>query len=120
MPVIWLSGTLDQATVTLLDLELAQGATGLTGVIIDLTGLRLIDSAGFDALVSIHWRASTRGDQLLFRHGPHVARQPVELTRAVRRRSRSAARPFGMIEQNLSFAGIDLDHSPFDDRPEAA
>jgi anti-anti-sigma regulatory factor len=86
--IMWLSGALDQATVTLLDRELDGQAIGLMGLVVDLTGLVFIDAPGLDALVGIHWRAAKRGDRLSFRHGPHVAQRPVELTRTVRLRSR--------------------------------
>jgi ABC-type transporter Mla MlaB component len=88
--VIWLSGALDQATVTLLEYELDRQTIGQMGLVVDLTGLVLIDSAGLDALVGIHWRASTRGEQLSFRHGPYVEQRPVDLTRAARQRARWA------------------------------
>jgi anti-anti-sigma regulatory factor len=123
MLVMWLSGALDRATVTLLDYELDRRAIGQIDLVVDVTGLILIDSAGLDALVGIHWRASTRGEQLSFRHGPHVAQRPFELTRAVRRRSRWG-RPAGVTDEDfyvaLAMACVDVDHPPSDDRPEAA
>jgi anti-sigma B factor antagonist len=124
MPVMWLSGALDQATVTLLDHELDGRAIGLLGLVVDLTGLTFIDSAGLDALVRMHWRSSTRGEQLSFRHGPQVAQRPVELTRNVRRRSRWMAHAAGVSGENSAFAlamtSVVVDHPPSDDRPEAA
>jgi anti-anti-sigma factor len=124
MLIMWLTGALDQATVTLLDRELDGQAIGLMGLVVDLTGLVFIDSPGLDALVGIHWRASKRGDRLSFRHGPHVAQRPVELTRTVRLRSRSAARTAGMSDEDfyfaLAMACVDVDHPWSGDRPEAA
>ena len=67
--VMWLSGELDQATVMLLDREVDRRAVGMMHLVVDLTGLEFIDSAGSDALVGIHWRVSKRGDHLSFRHG---------------------------------------------------
>jgi anti-anti-sigma factor len=101
MSVLRLSGTLDQATVTLLDRELDGQAIGLTGLLVDLTGLHFIDSPGLDALVGIHWRASKRGDRLTFRHGTHIAPRPVELTRAVRLRSPSGGGYHGRERREL-------------------
>jgi anti-anti-sigma factor len=124
MPIVWLGGALDQATVTLLDRELDGQTSSLMHLVVDLTGLVFIDSAGFDALVGIHWRASTRGEPLCFRHGQHVAQQPIELTRGVRRRSRAAAHTAGVGDDAfylaVAMASVDVDHPPFDDRPEAA
>jgi ABC-type transporter Mla MlaB component len=130
MPVMWLRGALDQATVTLLDHELDGRAIGLLGLVVDLTGLTFIDSAGLDVLVRMHWRSSTRGEQLTFRHGPQVAQWPVELTRSVRQRSRRMAHGAGVRGEKSAFAlamtrvdvdvDVDVDHPPSDDRPEAA
>jgi anti-anti-sigma factor len=121
---MWLSGALDQATVALLDRELDARATGAMRLIIDLTALHFIDSPGLDALVGIHWRASKRGDRLSFRHGPHVAQRPVELTRAVGLRSRQTAGTARVSDENfyfaLAMACVDVDHSRSGDRPEAA
>jgi anti-anti-sigma factor len=124
MPIMWLIGALDQATVALLDHELDGRAIGLTGVVVDLTGLVFIDSPGLDALVGIQWRASRRGDRLLFRHGARVAQRPVELTRGVRRRSLWAARTVAVGDERfyraLAMTWIDVDYPPSGDRPEAA
>ena len=123
MLVMWLSGVLEQATTTLLDRELDGRAIGLMGLTVDLTGLHFIDSPGLDALVGIQWRASKRGDRLTFRHGPYIAQRPVELTRAVRLRSRCAPGT-GASDDNfyfaLAMACVDVDHSWSGDRPEAA
>jgi anti-anti-sigma factor len=124
MSIMWLSGALDRATVTLLDREIDGRAIGLLGLVVDLTGLHFIDSSGLDALVGIHWRASKRGDRLSFRHGTRVAQRPVELTRTVRARSRWAARAAGASNDDfyfaLAMACVDVDHSWSGDRPEAA
>jgi anti-anti-sigma factor len=122
--IMWLSGELDQATVTLVDRELDRRAIGVTQLVVDLTGLEFIDSPGLDALVSIHWRASRQGDGLSFRHGLCVAQRPVQLTRSVRRRSRWAAGRTGTSSDDfylaLALACVDVDHLPPDDQPEAA
>ena len=121
---MWLSGTLDQATVTLLDREPDGRAIGLMGLVVDLTALDVIDSPGLDALAGIHWRVSKRGDRLSFRHGAYVAPRPVDITRAVRQRSRQAARTAGATDESsyfaLAMACVDVDHSWSGDRPEAA
>jgi anti-anti-sigma factor len=124
MSIMWLSGELDQATVMLVDRELDGRAIGMTHLIIDLTGLKLIDSPGLDALVGIHWRASKQGDELSFRHGSCVAQRPVQLIRSVRRRPPWAPRPTGTNSDDfypaLALACADGDHLPPGDRPEAA
>jgi anti-anti-sigma factor len=122
--IMWLSGTLDQATVTLLDRELDARAIGMMRLVIDVTGLEFIDSPGLDALVGIRWRVSRRADRLSFRHGLRVDQRPVELTRGVRLRSRRAARAAGVSDENfyfaLAMACVNVDHSWSGDRPEAA
>jgi anti-anti-sigma regulatory factor len=89
--IMWLDGALDEATVTLLDRELDSRAIGLMYLVVDLTGLELIDAPGLEALVRVHWCASKRGAWLFFRHGRRVAQRPIELTRTVRLRSREAS-----------------------------
>jgi anti-anti-sigma factor len=121
--IVWLSGWLDQATVTLLDQELDARAIGLMGLVVDLTGLEYIDSPGLDALIGIHWRATKRGDRLSFRHGATVAQRPVELTRTARLRARWAAAADVTDDSfyfALAMACVDVDHPRSDDRPEAA
>jgi anti-anti-sigma factor len=122
--IMWLSGWLDEATVTLIDRELDARAIGMMCLVVDLTGLEFIDSPGLDALVGIHWRASKRGEPLTFRHGSHVAQRPIELTRTVRLRSRWAAAAPGVTDDDpyfaLAMACVDVDHPRSGDRPEAA
>jgi anti-anti-sigma factor len=121
--IMWLSGCLDHATVTLLDHEVDGRAVGSVGLVVDVTGLEFIDSPGLDALVGIDWRAAKRGDRVTFRHEQNVARRPVELTRIARLRSRWAAA--GEVTNDtfyfaLAMACVDVDHPRSDDRPEAA
>jgi anti-anti-sigma factor len=122
--IMWLSGSLDQATVTLIDRELDARAIGMMCLVVDLTGLEFIDSPGLDALVGIHWRASKRGDRLTFRHGSQTAQRPIELTRTVRLRSRWAGAAPGVSDDDpyfaLAMACVDVDHPRSGDRPEAA
>ena len=122
--IMWLSGTLDRATATLVDREIDARAIGPLRLIVDLTGLEFIDSPGRDALMRIHWRSTMRGERLSFRHGLHVARRPVELTGTVRLRSRWATRTTGVTDVDpyfaLAMACADVDHPSSDDRPEAA
>jgi anti-anti-sigma factor len=123
MLIMWLSGSLDEATVSLIDRELDARAIGMMGLVVDLTGLEFIDSPGLDALVGIHWRASKRGDRLSFRHGTHIAQRPIELTRTVRTRSRWTGAAAVSDEDPyfaLAMACVDVDHPRSGDRPEAA
>jgi anti-anti-sigma factor len=111
--IMWLSGALDRAAAVLLERELDARAVGTMPLVIDLTGLEFIDSAGLDALVRIHWRASKRSDRLTFRHGPHIAQRPVALTRTVRRRSQRATLPAAESDETSStraIACVDVDH----------
>jgi anti-anti-sigma factor len=121
--IMWLSGSLDEATVTLIDRELDARAIGVMSLVVDLTELEFIDSPGLDALVGIHWRASKQGDRLSFRHGSQIAQRPIELTRTVRLRSRWAGAA-GVTDEDpyfaLAMACVDVDHPRSGDRPEAA
>ena len=62
--IIWLSGTLDRATTTLLDHELDHKldvrAGGAKRLIVDLTGLEFIDTPGLDGLMRTQQRARAR------------------------------------------------------------
>jgi len=122
--IMWLSGTLDRATATLLDRELDARAIGLMRLVIDLTGLEFIDSPGRDALVRIHRRSTMRGQRPSFRHGSDVAQPPAEPTRTARLRSRGATRTTRISDEDpyfaLAMACADVDHPSSDDRPEAA
>jgi len=122
--IMWLAGSLDEATVTLIDCELDSRAIGLMHLVVDLTGLEFIDSPGLDALVGVHWRACKRGDRLSFRHGRRVAQRPMELTRTVRLRSRWAAPTADVTDEDpyfaLAMACADVDQPWSGDRPEAA
>jgi anti-anti-sigma factor len=96
--ILWLSGALDRATASLLDRELTARAIGLMRLVVDLTGLDVIDSAGLDSLVRIHRRACARGVRLSFRHGLHAW----------------ASRPEGVGDEDfyfaLAMACVDVDH----------
>jgi len=122
--VLWLSGSLDRATSSLLNRELAAQPTRPLRVVVDLTGLRFIDSGGLDTLVRIHQRASESGHRLSFRRGAHVAQRPLELTRTVALRSRWATRHVGVSHADphftLASARVDVDHPRPGDRPGAA
>jgi anti-sigma B factor antagonist len=102
--IVWLSGTLDRITRTVLDRELDPRAIGTTPVVIDLTGLEFIDSCGLHTLARVLRRATMRGDRLTFRHGQHVARRPLELIRAVQLRAERAARPEPLSDEDSNLA----------------
>jgi anti-anti-sigma factor len=119
--ILWLSGTLDRTTSALLDRDLAAPAVRPMRLIVDLTGLAFIDSSGLDTLVRIqHW-ASVSGERLSFRDGPHVAQRPLDLSRNVQLRSRSASRRADVSDENSYFAFAmacaDVDHPRPGDRP---
>lgn len=118
--VIWLSGTLDRGTRTVLDAR----ALGAMSLVVDLTGLEFIDASGLDALARIHSRATERGDRLSFRHGQHVAQRPLGLIRAAQLRSETAPLRARLGNQDsylaLALACADVDHPGLGDRPRAA
>jgi anti-anti-sigma factor len=122
--IVWLSGTLDRATATVLDCELDARMTEEVCLVVDLTGLAFVDAAGLDALARIHRRATERGDRLSFRHGQHVAQQPRGLIRAAQLRSEWAPRRARPSDEDsyfaLAMACADVDHPRLDDRPGAA
>jgi ABC-type transporter Mla MlaB component len=122
--IVWLSGTLDQATAALLDRELDALPTGTERVVIDTTGLRLIDPAALDWLRRVHRRAAERGDRLSFRRGLHVARRPRELPRTGGPSPRWTTHPGDTADEDPYFAlgppCADVDHPRPGDRPWAA
>jgi anti-anti-sigma regulatory factor len=122
--IMWLSGTLDRATATLLDRELDARSIGRMRLIVDLTGLEFIDAPGRDALVRLHRRSTMRGQRPSFRHGSDVAQPPAEPNRTGRRRSRRTTRTTGVGDEDpyfaLAMACADVDHPSSGDRPEAA
>jgi anti-anti-sigma factor len=122
-PVIWLSGTLDRVTATLLDSELDARPIGTTCLVVDLTGLEYIDASGLDTLARIHRRATERGDKLSFQHGQHVARRPLGLIRAAQLRSAWAPTNTRPSEDSYfahAMACADVGHPGLGDRPRAA
>jgi anti-sigma B factor antagonist len=78
--VLWLSGALDKTTSALLDREFDAQAGHVTHVVVDLTGLTLIDSRGLATLLRAHRRAGEHDQRTSFRQGPHAGRVPLELT----------------------------------------
>jgi anti-anti-sigma factor len=121
--IVWLSGTLDRISGTVLDRELDPRAIGTTPVVIDLTGLEFIDTCGQHTLARILRRATKRGDRLTFRHGQHLAQRPLGLIRAIQARSERAPRPESPSDEvsrfELATASADVDHPRPGDRPGA-
>jgi anti-anti-sigma factor len=122
--IVWLTGALDRTTAPVLEGELDARAIGTIRLVVDLTGLELIDPSGLDALVRLHRRAPERGERLSFRHGQHVAQRPRGLIRAVQLRSEWAPRPERLSDDDsyfaLAMACVDVDHARPGDRPRAA
>ena len=54
---------------------------GLTGIDIDLSQTRLVDSSGLGALISLHKTACARGGAVRILHPNPMVRQILELTR---------------------------------------
>jgi anti-anti-sigma factor len=122
--VIWLTGALDRTTAPVLEGELDARVIDTIRLVVDLTGLELIDSFGLDALARIHRRAPERGQRLSFRHGQHVAQRPRGLIRATQLSSEWAPRPERLSDDDsyfaLAMACVDVDHARPGDRPRAA
>jgi anti-anti-sigma factor len=78
--VLWLSGALDRTTSALLDREFDAQAGRAAHVVVDLTGLTLIDSSGLATLLRAHRRAYERDQRTSFRQGPHAEWLPRALT----------------------------------------
>ncbi len=123
--VVWLGGTLDRETRSVLETELGWRPAGPLPLIVDLTALEFIDASGVEALALIQSRATERGERLSFRHGQHVAQRPIGLIRSARlrserasRRARSSSREDSSLA--LAMACANVDHPGLGDRPRAA
>jgi anti-anti-sigma factor len=90
--VLWLSGALDRSTSALLDRQFDAQAGRAAHVVVDLTGLTLIDSSGLATLLRAHRRAYERDQRTSFRQGPHAGRLPLELTHDAHPRFQPVAR----------------------------
>jgi anti-anti-sigma factor len=100
--VLWLSGALDKATSVLLDREFDQQAGHVTHVVVDVTGLELIDFTGLETLVRTQRRAWENDQRTSFRHGPYAGRLPRGLIDNADRRFRpTASRPERADQRDL-------------------
>ena len=112
--VLWLSGDLDRATSALLDREFDAQADHGTHVVVDLTGLDLIDSSGLETLVRAYRRAAEHDQRTSFRQGPHAGRLPLQLTHDAHLRFQPAARRANVSTNEYFFAHAtqcaDVDH----------
>ena len=90
--VLWLSGALDKATSALLDREFDAQAGRVTHVVVDLTGLTLIDSSGLATLLRAHRRAGEHDQRTSFRQGPMRDGSRSSSRHGAHRRSQPAAR----------------------------
>jgi anti-anti-sigma factor len=119
--ILWLGGALDRVTSALVERELQAPAGHASRLVVDLTGLELIDSHGLEALVRAHRRACESDQRLSFRYGPHVGQRPCELTRDAQLRSRAASRRANASTDEdlfaLAMACADVDHQRPRDRP---
>jgi anti-anti-sigma factor len=78
--VLTLRGELDLATVPLLEQQVDRVPRGRGVVVIDLSGLRFIDSSGLQVLVRAERQLRASGGQLVLVHGPRAVRRAFELT----------------------------------------
>jgi anti-sigma B factor antagonist len=120
--ILWLRGELDLATSALLELELDGAQVGVKRLIVDLTGLELIDSVGLATLVQARQRACDNGQELSFTRGLNLVDRAVALSGDLGLRSRSVPHPEAATNENyyfaLAMACVDVDHQcPPGDRP---
>jgi anti-anti-sigma factor len=100
--VIWLSGALDKATSVLLDREFDEQAGHATHVVVDVTGVKLIDFSGLATLVRTQRRAWENNQRTSFRHGPYAGRLPPKLSESADRWFHStASRSEGADQRDL-------------------
>ena len=78
--VLTLRGELDLATVPLLQEHLDRAVRGRGTVVIDLSGLRFIDSSGLRVLVRAERQLRASGGRLVLVRGPRAGRRVFELT----------------------------------------
>jgi anti-anti-sigma factor len=112
--VLWLSGALDKATSALLDREFDSQTGHATHVVVDLTGLEVIDSSGLETLVRAHRRGAEHDQRTSFRQGPHAGRLPPELANDAHLRFHPVARRGNVSTSENFFAHAtqcaDVDH----------
>ncbi len=78
--VVTLAGELDLANASLLQKELDGITRGGGAVVIDLSGLRFIDSSGLHVLLRAERQLRAAGGQLVLVHAPSAVRRVFELT----------------------------------------
>jgi anti-sigma B factor antagonist len=78
--VLTVGGELDLATVPMLQEQLDRAMPGRAAVVIDLSGLRFIDSCGLQMLVRAEQQVSGSGGQLVLVRGPRAVHRLFELT----------------------------------------
>lgn len=78
--LLTLGGELDLATVPRLQEQLDRAVRGRGAVVIDLSGLRFIDSSGLHMLVRAERQLHASGGQLVLVRGPRAVRRVFELT----------------------------------------
>lgn len=79
--VLALHGELDLASAPLLERELLDAESGRPGrIVVDLSGLRFVDSTGLHVLLRAHQRARENDHQLLLRRGPRAVHRVFEIT----------------------------------------
>jgi anti-sigma B factor antagonist len=78
---IALDGELDLATAADFERELRRvEASDALSIVLDLSGLRFIDSTGVRILLCAHRRASVDGDRLALLRGPSAVQRVFEIT----------------------------------------
>jgi anti-anti-sigma factor len=78
--VLALGGELDLATAPVLEERLARAVRGRATVVIDLSGLKFIDSCGLHTLVRAERQLRSSGGQLVLVRGPRAVHRVFELT----------------------------------------
>jgi anti-sigma B factor antagonist len=75
-----LAGELDIATVPELEQALAAIKDGVERVVVDLSGLRFMDSTGLRTILRANQRLEAEGEQLLLMRGPSAVQRVFETT----------------------------------------
>jgi anti-sigma B factor antagonist len=77
--VFTLGGELDLATAPALQEQVDRAVRGRRAVVIDLSGLRFIDSSGLHVLLQVERQLRASGGQLVLVHGPRAVRRVFEV-----------------------------------------
>ena len=78
--VLACTGELDLATIPAFEDELCRAEADGRTIVLDLSGLDIIDSRGLAMILALDWRVREAGGQLIIVRGPHAVNRMFELT----------------------------------------